>query len=303
MVSCCCGCHHCLRIQWKLCTDVQQPAGADARRLRARRPVRRADAPAGAGDERGARRQPSSSTTGASNNGVVGHGDRLDGADRRPQLRRRQQRHACGQRNALYRKLPYDPVRDFIPVSAVLDHRHGGGRQRAPARHTRSRISMRTRKAQTGGLNIAIPAPPANSPATRCGSRSAIKMTNVQYKGSAPSKLASGIGRSRHLDADAAGRRSTYLRRARIKAYGITEHDALAGAARRADARRAGRRPATTSSSGTGCSRRRKRRDAAVRAAYKAVVRRCRRRKCSERFRQLGLVIGRQHAGGIPRQS
>lgn len=188
----------------------------------------------------------------------------------------------------LYKKLPYDPVRDFIPVTQFSTT---GMVVAANARLPGSAIQDLAAYAKTrsGGLNIAIPGATGELAGDALWKQLGVKMTNVQYKGSSPSELAVLSG-----DADISMLTPlatlNHIRAGRIKAYGITS---------------ATRSPVlpdvpTLAEQGVtgydfqfwnGLFAPAKTPDAAVRAAYKAVVAALKTPEVRERFGQLGLVV------------
>lgn len=187
----------------------------------------------------------------------------------------------------LYKNLPYDPVRDFTPVSQFATT---GMVVAANARLPGNSIQELAAHAKTrnGGLNIAIPGATGELAGDALWSALKIKMTNVQYKGSAPSELAVVSGEA---DISLLTPLATLknMQSGRIKVYGITS---------------ATRSPVmpdvpTLAEQGVtgydfqfwnGLFAPAKTPDAAVRAAYKAIVIALQSPEVAERFRQLGLV-------------
>ena len=89
----------------------------------------------------------------------------------------------------LYKSLPYDAVADFIPVSQLSTT---GMVVAANAKLPGTSIQdlAAYAKTRTGGLNIAIPGATGELAGDALWKQLGIKMTNIQYKGSAPSELA-----------------------------------------------------------------------------------------------------------------
>lgn len=120
----------------------------------------------------------------------------------------------------LYKSLPYDPVNDFIPVSQLSTT---GMVVAANAKLPGTTIQDLAAHAKTraGGLNIAIPGATGELAGDALWKQLGIKMTNIQYKGSAPSELAvvSGEASISMLTPLAT---QNHLQTGRMKAYGIT---------------------------------------------------------------------------------
>ena len=121
---------------------------------------------------------------------------------------------------SLYLKLPYDPVRDFTPVSqfsttgmvvAANPKLPGTGIQDLAA-HAKS---------NPGKINIAIPGATGQLAGDALWSRLQIQMNNVNYKGSAPAQLAVITGES-HISLLTPLAVMSFIADGRIKAYGIT---------------------------------------------------------------------------------
>ena len=187
----------------------------------------------------------------------------------------------------LYKNLPYDPLRDFIPVSQFSTT---GMVVAANARLPGTTIQDLAAYAKTrnGGLNIAIPGSTGELAGDALWALLKVKMTNVQYKGSAPSELAvvSGEADISFLTPLAT---AGHLQAGRIKVYGISS---------------AGRSPLmpdvpTLAEQGmtgydfqywNGLFAPAKTPHAAVRAAHQAIVAALQTPEVKERIRQLGLV-------------
>ena len=120
----------------------------------------------------------------------------------------------------LYKSLPYDPVNDFIPVSQLSTT---GMVVAANAKLPGTTIQDLAAHAKTraGGLNIAIPGATGELAGDALWKQLGIKMTNIHYKGSAPSELAvvSGEASISMLTPLAT---QNHLQTGRMKAYGIT---------------------------------------------------------------------------------
>ncbi len=187
----------------------------------------------------------------------------------------------------LYKSLPYDPVRDFIPVSQFsTTGLVVAGKASLPGAAIHELAAYA--KKRDGGLNIAIPGATGELAGDALWKLLGVKMTNIQYKGSAPSELAllSGEADIAMLTPLAA---LNHLQSGRMKAYGLTSltrSPVLPDLPTLAEQGVAGYdfqfwnglfAPAKTP-------------DAAVRAAYKAVVAALRTPEVKERFRTLGLV-------------
>jgi tripartite-type tricarboxylate transporter receptor subunit TctC len=120
----------------------------------------------------------------------------------------------------LYTKLPYDPIRDFAPISqfsttglVVAAH------PRLPGKSIQDLAAHA--KAHPGKLNVGIPGATGELAGDSLWTQLGIKLTNVRYKGSAPATqaLASGEVDVSLLTPLAA---RPHLHAGRLKAYGIT---------------------------------------------------------------------------------
>jgi tripartite-type tricarboxylate transporter receptor subunit TctC len=120
----------------------------------------------------------------------------------------------------LYKSLPYDAVTDFIPVTQLSTT---GMVVAANAKLPGTSIQDLAAYAKTrpGGLNIAIPGATGELAGDALWKQLGIKMTNIQYKGSAPSELAvvSGEAAISMLTPLAT---QNHLQTGRMKAFGIT---------------------------------------------------------------------------------
>jgi tripartite-type tricarboxylate transporter receptor subunit TctC len=188
----------------------------------------------------------------------------------------------------LYKSLPYDAVLDFIPVSQLSTT---GMVVAANAKLPGTSIQELAAyaKGRPGGLNIAIPGATGELAGDALWKQLGIKMTNVQYKGSAPSELAvvSGEAAISLLTPLAT---QNHLQTGRMKAYGVTS---------------ATRSPVlpdvpTLAEQGvtgydiqywTGLFLPAKTPDAILRAAHKAVVAALQTTEVRDRLRTLGLQV------------
>ena len=121
---------------------------------------------------------------------------------------------------SLYAKLPYDPVRDF---AAVTEFSTTGMVVAASARMpgTSIRDLVAHARQQPGKLNVAIPGATGELAGDALWSQLQLKMTNIHYKGSAPSELALISGEA-DLSLLTPLATLTHLQSGRLKAYGIT---------------------------------------------------------------------------------
>ncbi len=120
----------------------------------------------------------------------------------------------------LYRKLPYDPIRDFAPVT--LFSKTGmvvAANPRVPGTKLQDLVDYA--KKEPGKVNVAIAGATGQLAGDALWSRLHVQMNNVNYKGSAPSEIAVLAGESqvslltplatvKHLEAG------------KMKAYAIT---------------------------------------------------------------------------------
>ena len=121
---------------------------------------------------------------------------------------------------SLYLKLPYDPVRDFAPVSQFsTTGMVVAASPRLPGTSIRDLVAFAG--GQPGKLNVAIAGATGQLAGDALWSQLQLKMTNVPYKGSAPSLLAVASG-----EADLALLTplaiQTHVQSGKLKAYGIT---------------------------------------------------------------------------------
>jgi tripartite-type tricarboxylate transporter receptor subunit TctC len=120
----------------------------------------------------------------------------------------------------LYAKLPYDPVRDF---AAVTEFSTTGMVVAANARLPGASIHdlAALAKQQPGKLNVAIPGATGQLAGDALWSQLQLKLTNIHYKGSAPSELALVSGEA-DLSLLTPLATLTHLQTGKLKAYGIT---------------------------------------------------------------------------------
>jgi tripartite-type tricarboxylate transporter receptor subunit TctC len=124
---------------------------------------------------------------------------------------------------SLYLKLPYDPVRDFIAVSQFsTTGMLVAGSARLPGTSIQDLVAFA--KTQPGKLNVAIAGATGELAGDALWSQLQIKLTNVNYKGSAPSTFAVASG-----EADIALLTplavQNQVRAGKLKAYGITSKE------------------------------------------------------------------------------
>ncbi|MEO8442959.1 MAG: tripartite tricarboxylate transporter substrate-binding protein [Betaproteobacteria bacterium] len=120
----------------------------------------------------------------------------------------------------LYAKLPYDPVRDFV---AVTEFSTTGMVVAANARLPGTSIHdlVTLARKQPGILNVAIAGATGQLAGDALWAQLQLKMTNIHYKGSAPSELALVSGEA-DLSILTPLATLTHLHTGRLKAYGIT---------------------------------------------------------------------------------
>jgi tripartite-type tricarboxylate transporter receptor subunit TctC len=120
----------------------------------------------------------------------------------------------------LYKKLPYDPIRDFIPVTLfsttgmVL-----AANPKLPGSKLQDLIAHA--KKNPGQTNIAIAGATGQLAGDALWMRLGIQMNNVNYKGSAPSEMAVLAGES-HLSLLTPLASAKHLESGKMKGYGIT---------------------------------------------------------------------------------
>jgi len=120
----------------------------------------------------------------------------------------------------LYAKLPYDPVRDFV---AVTEFSTTGMVVAANARMPGTSIHdlVSHAKKQPGRLNVAIPGATGELAGDALWAQLQVKMTNIHYKGSAPSELALVSGEA-DLSMLTPLATLAHIQSGKLKAYGIT---------------------------------------------------------------------------------
>lgn len=120
----------------------------------------------------------------------------------------------------LYRKLSYDPVRDFVPISQIITT---GmvlvANPRVPANSFRDLVAL-ARK-QSGTINVGIAGATGQLAGDALWSQTQIKMNNVHYKGSGPTELALVSGEI-ELSLLTPLASMSHINAGRLKAYGIT---------------------------------------------------------------------------------
>jgi tripartite-type tricarboxylate transporter receptor subunit TctC len=120
----------------------------------------------------------------------------------------------------LYMKLPYDPVRDFTPVTLfsttgmVL-----AANPKLPGNKLQDLIAHA--KKNPGATNIAIAGATGQLAGDALWMRLGIQMNNINYKGSAPSEMAVLAGES-HLSLLTPLASAKHLKSGKMKGYGIT---------------------------------------------------------------------------------
>jgi tripartite-type tricarboxylate transporter receptor subunit TctC len=120
----------------------------------------------------------------------------------------------------LYKKLPYDPVRDFTPITLfsttgmVL-----AANPKLPGSKLQDLVDYA--KKNPGETNIAIAGATGQLAGDALWSRLGIQMNNVNYKGSAPSEMAVLSGES-HLSLLTPLASAKHVEAGKMKAYGIT---------------------------------------------------------------------------------
>jgi tripartite-type tricarboxylate transporter receptor subunit TctC len=124
---------------------------------------------------------------------------------------------------SLYKKLPYDPLRDFIPVSQFsTTGMMVAANPRLPGASIRDLASYA--RDNPGKLNVAIAGATGELAGNALWSQLQVKLTNVNYKGSAPSTLAILSG-----EADIALLTplaiQNHVRSGKLKAYGVTSRE------------------------------------------------------------------------------
>jgi len=120
----------------------------------------------------------------------------------------------------LYLKLPYDPVRDFSPVSQFsTTGLIVTGNPRLPGNSIHDLVAVA--KKQPGKLNVSIAGATGELAGDALWAQLQVKMTNVRYKGSAPATLAVLTGET-DLSMLTALAILPHVKAGKLKAYGIT---------------------------------------------------------------------------------
>lgn len=187
----------------------------------------------------------------------------------------------------LYLKLPYDPVRDFTPVSQFsTTGMVVAANPRLPGTSIHDLVAHA--KKQPGKLNVAIAGATGQLAGDALWAQLQLKMTNVPYKGSSPSELALVSGEA-DLSLLTPLATRAHIQAGKLKAYGITSTQrspVLPEVPTLAEQGVQGYdfqfwnglfAPAGTPES-------------AVRAAHRGIVQALQVPEVKERFRQLGLV-------------
>lgn len=120
----------------------------------------------------------------------------------------------------LYKSLSYDPERDFIAISQMsTTGMIVAGHPRIPGTTIQDLASFaKTRK---GGLNVAIPGSTGQAAGDALWKLLGIEMTNVNYKGSAPSERAVVVGEA-DVSLLTPLASAVHLKSGQMKAFGIT---------------------------------------------------------------------------------
>ncbi|MGZ8202167.1 MAG: Bug family tripartite tricarboxylate transporter substrate binding protein [Burkholderiales bacterium] len=124
---------------------------------------------------------------------------------------------------SLYKKLPYDPLRDFIAVSQFsTTGMMVAAHPRLPGTSIQDLVAYA--KNNPGKLNVAIAGATGELAGNALWFQLQLKLTNVNYKGSAPSTLAILSG-----EADLALLTplaiQSHIRSGKLKAYGVTSKE------------------------------------------------------------------------------
>jgi tripartite-type tricarboxylate transporter receptor subunit TctC len=124
---------------------------------------------------------------------------------------------------SLYKKLPYDPLRDFIAVSQFsTTGMMVAANPRLPGTSIQDLVAYA--KMNPGKLNVAIAGATGELAGNALWSQLQLKLTNVNYKGSAPSTLAILSG-----EADLALLTplaiQSHIRSGKLKTYGVTSKE------------------------------------------------------------------------------
>lgn len=120
----------------------------------------------------------------------------------------------------LYQHLPYDILRDFAPISQFsTTGLVVAANPRLPGRSVQDLVAFA--KSRPGKLNVAIAGATGELAGDALWARLNLKMTNVRYKGSAPSELSLVSGET-DLSLLTPLATQNHLQSGRLKAYGIT---------------------------------------------------------------------------------
>jgi len=120
----------------------------------------------------------------------------------------------------LYLKLPYDPVRDFAPISQFsTTGLIVAGNPRLPGKSIHDLVALA--KKQPGKLNVSIAGATGELAGDALWAQLQLKMTNIRYKGSAPATLAVLTGET-DLAMLTALAILPHVKAGKLKAYGIT---------------------------------------------------------------------------------
>ena len=120
----------------------------------------------------------------------------------------------------LYAHLPYDPVKDFAPISQFsTTGLVVAANPRLPGRSVQDLVAFA--KERPGKLNVAVAGATGELAGDALWYRLQLKMTNVRYKGSAPSELSVVSGET-DLSLLTPLATLNHLQTGRLKAYGIT---------------------------------------------------------------------------------
>jgi tripartite-type tricarboxylate transporter receptor subunit TctC len=126
----------------------------------------------------------------------------------------------------LYRTLPYDVIRDFIPISEFSSTGLVvAANPRLPASSFNDLVALA--KKEPGKLNVGIPGATGQLAGDALWAQMGIKMNNVFYKGSAPSELALVSG---EIDVALLTPLATvpHINAGKLKAFGITSTERAA---------------------------------------------------------------------------
>jgi tripartite-type tricarboxylate transporter receptor subunit TctC len=120
----------------------------------------------------------------------------------------------------LYKALSYDPQKDFAPITQMSTTGMvvaGNGKLPGTSIHDLTAFA----KTRPGGLNIAIPGSTGQAAGDALWQQLGVSMTNVHYKGSAPSERAVVSGEA-DISLLTPLASAVHLRSGQMKAFGIT---------------------------------------------------------------------------------